>query len=323
MVARHLIWMLALSLTSAFGVTQATVRLDGHFIANEDCPALTSIKKNKNPGNVRLIRRLAYKVIGKNKTEATHYLLRIEEASPMDRWVARSCGVLLLDCRRVDGAEEPPEPTSPEYVLAATWQASFCQTNQHKPECESQTPDRYDAANFSLHGLWPQSQASVYCGVSNFHKQLDRNRAWSQLPALPLTDDTRFDLAVAMPGLASHLHRHEWIKHGTCYGGTPEDYYRDSLLLMDQLNDSPVAELFSTHVGQELTAVQILNAFEQSFGPGAGSKVEIKCEDGMISELRVNLKGEIHPGVTLEELIGSAPETEPGCGGGRVDAVGF
>ena len=42
-----------------------------------------------------------------------------------------------------------------DYVLAASWQPSFCETKPDKDECESQTGDRFDATHFAIHGLWP------------------------------------------------------------------------------------------------------------------------------------------------------------------------
>jgi ribonuclease T2 len=312
----------------------ATVPLDGYFIAGQDCPAYSSIKKKKNPGDIKLVPERAYAVIGKNKSAATHYLLRLKNANPRDRWVAISCGKLLTDCKSSGdrdsgtgsgngGGQSGGEAKGSEYVLAVSWQPAFCQTHQSKVECETQTDDRYDASHLTLHGLWPQPRNNIYCGVSNVNRRLDGNKAWSQLPPLGLTDATLADLAVTMPGVASFLHRHEWYKHGTCHGGTPEEYYLDSLLLMDQLNDSVVRDLFASNVGQTITAKQIRDSFDQAFGDGSGNKVKIECTNGMITELQISLKGEIETDTKLDGLLAAGATTNTGCRSGRVDAVGF
>ena len=73
---------------------------------------------------------------------------------------------------------------------------------------------------------------------------------------------TRAALAVAMPGARSSLERHEWLKHGTCYGADPEEYFRDALLLLGQLNDSAVRGLLAGRIGGRITADQLAAAFD-------------------------------------------------------------
>ena len=210
-------------------------------------------------------------------------------------------------------------------MLAVSWQPAFCQTHQdrRKAECVTQTAERFDATHFTLHGLWPQPRGNVYCGVSNRNKQLDDKRAWSQLPELGLSDSTLADLVVTMPGVASYLQRHEWYKHGSCYDGPAEEYYQDSLALMDQLNDSPLRELFADNIGQSITANQIRAGFDQAFGTGSGNKVKIKCNSGLITELWLHLKGKVEADTKLDGLLAAGAPTDQGCNGGRVDAVGY
>jgi len=54
-----------------------------------------------------------------------------------------------------------------------------------------------------------------------------------------------------MPGFASNLHKHEWIKHGTCYGTDANTYYENAIALLHQVNDSKVGTFFSKHMGTE------------------------------------------------------------------------
>lgn len=315
------------------GPAYATVPLDGHFIAEQECPAYSSFRKKKNPGNVRLVSQRAYQVVGKNKSNATHYWLRIKDASPQERWVAVSCGTLLTDCRSSQQAQPQPGPVpgvavpegtaGKEYLLAVSWQPAFCQGHRHKPECESQTEHRFDARHFTLHGLWPQPRNNTYCGVSNRDKRMDKRKAWSQLPALGLSEQTFSDLTVVMPGVSSFLQRHEWTKHGTCYSDSPETYFQDSLEMMDQLNGSEVQALFAGNIGQEVSAEQIRESFDRSFGPGTGNKVKIKCSGGMITELWLNLKGSVRENSTLAGLLSFGADAGDSCGAGLVDAVGF
>ena len=316
---------------------KADIRLDGYFIAKESCAALQSIRKNTNPGDVHLKVNMAYEVISKNKADATHYRIRVDEAGPPERWVAVTCGKPLTNCHEqtavapsqpVEPSVEPPIiPTVPtagqDYLLALSWQPAFCQTHQQKTECKTQTSERYDASHFALHGLWPQPQNNIYCNVSNSLKKLDERSLWEQLPALNLTEETYSDLIETMPGIASYLQRHEWIKHGSCYSTTPEEYYRESILLADQFNDSAVRAFFAANIGNRATAQEIKAIIDDTFGAGAGSKVRVKCDDGMISEIWINLRGEIDDNSRIGELMRDAEKADSSCQSGVIDKAGF
>ena len=81
-----------------------------------------------------------------------------------------------------------------------------------------------------------------------------------------------------MPGTRSLLDRHEWIRHGTCYGSDAETYFRQALSLADAVNSSPVQTLFSDNVGREISISAIKDAFNSGFGPGAGDRVRLACK---------------------------------------------
>ena len=319
---------------------QADIRLDGYFIAQKSCAALQSIRKNTNPGDIHLTLNMAYEVISKNKADATHYRIKVTEATPVERWVAISCGKLLTNCHEQTaaaptppveppaGSNEPPvTPPAPtpgrDYLLALSWQPAFCQTHQQKTECQTQTPERYDASNFALHGLWPQPQNNIYCNVTNSLKKLDERSLWEQLPALNLTEATYSDLIETMPGVASYLQRHEWTKHGTCYSSTPEEYFRESILLTDQFNNSAVRDFFAANIGNRVTAQEIKDKVDSAFGEGTSSKVRVKCNDGMISEIWINLRGDIDDDSLIGDLMRDAEKADSSCQRGVIDAVGF
>jgi ribonuclease T2 len=319
--------MLRIALTTLLfsllvSLAQGETRLNGELIAEQACPALQSIRKNTNPGEVILQPGMAYQVFAGNRPEPTHYRLRVPGANPVERWVAVSCGRLLTNCTVTRG-DTVKLPLIPDYVLAVSWQPAFCQTHQDKIECGTQTEERYDATHFALHGLWPQPRGNNYCGVSGENIRLDKDRDWGQLPPLGLSDDTMERLAVAMPGVASNLQRHEWIKHGTCYGKPAEDYINHSLALLQQLNDSPVRDLFADNIGGHVSAAVIRQELEQAFGTDAGNKISIDCKNGMITELKFHLRGEIQHDTSLGDLMRDASDTLLRCAGGQVDAVGF
>ncbi|HMQ57579.1 MAG TPA: ribonuclease, partial [Rhizobiaceae bacterium] len=227
-----------------------------------------------------------------------------------------------------NGPEPSPVPGGrADFVLAASWQPGFCETKPGKTECGNQTESRFDASNFALHGLWPQPRGNEYCQVTPGEAAAAKDRRWSALPELMLDADTRTELDKVMPGSQSHLDRYEWIKHGTCYGDTVEEYYSDSLAVMAALNGSAVRELFASRIGQQVTVEEIRNAFDNSFGAGAGDRVTVSCtRDGgrrIITELQINLTGEIVDADSFVQNLVAAPSRDPGCPSGIVDAVGL
>lgn len=309
---------------SAPSHSRATIKLDGYLIAEDVCPAVRSIKKGTNPGNLTLTPGMAYAVIGKNKGKASHYLVRIHGEELTDRWVPINCGLLLTDCTKQRAEAKPT--TKNEYLLAVSWQPSFCQRHQQKTECITQTETRFDATHLSLHGLWPQPRNDTYCNVSDTEKSIDRQKQWASLPSLELPPALFDSLRIVMPGVASHLQRHEWIKHGTCYSDSPETYYRDSLTLMQQLNDSTVQRFFAENIGKSVTAKEIRAQFDQAFGDGSGDKVNIRCDERkkLISELWINLRGEITEDSSVAALLQNAPSVgNVDCKRGIVDPAGF
>lgn len=312
----------------------ADVPLTGFFIAREACPALQSIRNATNPGEVKTEPGKSYPMIAKNKPNASHYFIEVEGAEPARRWVAVDCGEHVVSA---DGSSQPHAPGTsqpggdetdePAYVLSVSWQPAFCETKPDKPECETETPGRFDATHFTLHGLWPQPRRNAYCDVPREMSLADKNGDWDSLPEPKLSDATRQKLAEVMPGAQSHLERHEWIKHGTCaHADSADAYFSQAIALMDQLNGSKARELFASNIGREITGKAIRDAFDESFGDGAGDRVRVSCKKikgrNLIVEVTIGLVGEIGDEPSLSELISASEPTDPGCPGGMVDAVG-
>ncbi len=239
---------------------------------------------------------------------------------------------LLAACSEEDAVsnqiEFPGVSPDGEFVLAASWQPAFCETAPQKQECRTQTADRFDASHFSLHGLWPQPRGNVYCDVDAGFVETDKRGDWRSLPKVKLEDQTARSLERIMPGHQSYLDRHEWIKHGTCYSaGDPQEYFQESIALMNQLNNSSVQALFNGNVGNVISIKDIGAAFDQAFGAGARERVELVCRQDdirlILVEIRINLAGQIRPDSDLGDLITDAPKRRNDCNAGVVDPVGL
>ncbi|WP_020558407.1 ribonuclease T2 family protein [Thiofilum flexile] len=312
----------------------AQVLMSGELTATKVCPATPSIRQANNPGNIQLAVGSSYTVIAKNRADnPTHYLLKITESTPNQRWVAMDCGTLA-------GAN--PSPTAPvlssaatpntsataavsgQYVLAISWQPAFCETAPGKKECKSQTTSRFDATHFTLHGLWPDRAS--YCNVPKDQQSKDKQGDWGALTAPALSSTLKTQLNQVMPGTQSLLENHEWIKHGTCYGAPAEQYFTDSIKVLSDINQSTVQALFANNIGKTVTSSQIRSAFDQAFGQGVGERVKIACKDDggrrLITELTLGLKGSIVSS-NLNTLALASRPVEVGCPAGIVDPVGL
>mgnify|MGYP001091019851 CR=1 FL=1 len=123
-------------------------------------------------------------------------------------------------------------------------------------------------------------------------------------------------------GPSHYLQRHEWTKHGSCYGADAETYIDDSLDLLEQVNASPLMALFTDNIGRHLRSSEIRTSASRAFGRGAGERIGIVCDDGLITELRISLKGIPGDADDIGMMLRSAPPKSVGCRGGRIDAVG-
>ncbi|MHA3978204.1 ribonuclease T2 family protein [Halovulum sp. GXIMD14794] len=300
--------------------------LEGQLTATGACEAFLSKNKGTNPGDVRLEPGQDYALLGLNAKGGDHYQVLVPDAPTSEkRWVHVECGTR-------EASAAPAAPAAPDeartHVLALSWQPAFCEYRTRVPECERLNSGRLPDASvrLSVHGLWPEGE---YCGVSRRDRATDENGRWRDLPRLAITRGTAERLVRAMPGAESYLHRHEWIKHGTCHraAGGAEEYFTDTLLLWDQLQASEVADFLERRSGEYVETDELRDVFDSAFGRGAGDRVQVDCDrDGgrtLISEVKLHTRGRIHEGADLGDLLRDARSVSRGCRGGVLDRAGL
>jgi len=148
-----------LSLFMAFSNVMAK-DVGGCFQASQSCEAYQSFRKQTNPGTIRLEKNTQYKVLENNKNMKA-YRVHIDGIDKPSRWVAKSCGDWIKSCtinkEQISNKRDKKKlKNQQQYLLALTWQPSFCENKPNRKECRTQTTNRYDAKHWSLHGLWPQ-----------------------------------------------------------------------------------------------------------------------------------------------------------------------
>jgi ribonuclease T2 len=302
--------------------------MNGSFLASADCPAFQSFRKGTNPGGVKIKVNHSYPLLAKNAPRATHYRIRIDGAEPPERWVSLSCGSIEENTKvGAQGEASGPSEKHTQFVLSLGWEPGFCESHNTKSECVSETSDRFDATHFVLHGLWPQPRRREYCNVSRDLIDQDKRGDWQALPSVDLSTETREHVAIVMPGTQSLLDRHEWLRHGTCYGSDAETYFRQALSLVDAVNSSPVQALFAGNVGREISISAIKDAFNSGFGSGAGDRIRLACKrDGsrlLITEITIGLGARPDDNTPPGDLIRASNPIDPGCPSAIVDPVGY
>ena len=304
--------------------------------ATQSCEAFNNMKHTNNTNNIKLEVGKEYRILQENKGQI---LTLITGERVAQRWVDESCfsgkkseepkveekkssslSSLLKSIKDKSTTPALHKSTAKQNLLAISWQNAFCQTHQYKKECKNMKSSDFGAFNFVLHGLWPQPRNNQYCNVDKKQVGMDKNKQWHRLDKLELSSEVRTKLAKLMPGYGSNLHKHEWVKHGTCYGTNASDYYSDAMILMTQVNDSGVQKFFKQNIGKTVRLEDIRKEFDKEFGSGAGKHVTMNCNRGLVTELWLHIGNK---GTTLAELLKGGERPRKSCYKGRIDAVGF
>lgn len=153
------------------------------------------------------------------------------------------------------------------YVLALSWSPTYCATPKASPQqCQGPVSHR-----FVMHGLWPQYER----GYPDFCTR----------PAAFVPDKTIAAMADLMPSKGLVLH--EWRKHGTCTGLTPEGYF--DLVRQARARVTVPPAFQQGPAPAAMTSAQIEAAFAAA-NPGlAPDMMAVTCEDGKFEEIRICL----------------------------------
>ncbi len=298
------------------------------------CALYNNLKHTYNRDNLQLDMYQSYEMLKHHKGQ---YLLKVPGATPSQRWVDDDClslrplqGTPLYSKqnsnKKVTKTAEPQskllhqKAVSKSNLLALSWQNAFCETHRYRKECKRSQHLFGTQSNFTLHGLWPQPKNRVYCGVDRRFVVADRHKQWHKLPEPKLSSKTRTALAEVMPGVSGNLHRHEWIKHGTCYGTDAQHYFQDAVSLAKTVRQSAVADFFRKNEGKRIGIERVRTLFDRTFGSGSGKRVEMRCKGGLITELWLHLGSD---GSNLSKALLAGTPVHSRCRYGIVDKAGY
>lgn len=308
----------------------ASVPANGTLLATQSCEAYVSKNKRTNPDYAKLRVNQSYAVIEANKTDnPSWYRLNVPDAVPRERWVADHCGVADIQIGKKSriNYECSAPGLEDSYVLALSWQPSFCEIHRDKPECQVTDKQSYQARNFTLHGLWPSKRE---CGINyGFCGEVRAKPInFCDYPALALYTEVRNNLKQVMPSAAagSCLQRHTWFKHGVCQTQWSVDEYFDvAIELTRQFNASGLSHFMSHNIGEMVTEDAFIKRINDAYGRNTHKSIELKCNGKNLVDVYIYLTDNINRKKDLRDLFNNADrEYKSNCGGSfRVDPIGF
>jgi ribonuclease T2 len=202
------------------------------------------------------------------------------------------------------------------YLLSLSIAPSFCRlspANRERAECQTVTDSDYRQTPLTVHGLWP-NRAFV-----------STNRQPQHCPGPPLTglpDDLQAQLRRVMPG-GPDLERHEWSRHGTCSGLSPEAYFGMLVRLARRANDTIGSVLRDNGLFERNVRIADLLAGTAARDPALARAVVVSCRfprgganDGhaLIEEIRIVLSKDFAPNPAAEVGLGQNSGCPQGSG---------
>lgn len=169
------------------------------------------------------------------------------------------------------------------YVLALSWSPNWCAREgdaRGSPQCDA------DAGfGWVLHGLWPQYE-----------------RGWPADCRHPYRNPSRSTTA-AMADImgTSGLAWHQWNKHGSCSGLSPDDYYALSRAAYGRIVRPAVFRRLEDPV--TLPASLIEEAFIRDNPQLSPDQITITCRAGRIQEARICLTRDLEPRTCGADVI--------------------
>lgn len=173
------------------------------------------------------------------------------------------------------------------WVLALSWSPEFCASNEARPNSRQCSGSH----EFIVHGLWPQFERG-YPAACESHAKVSERTADRLAPLVP-------DRGLVF---------HQWKKHGTCSGLSPDEYFAT----LERAGKSVVVPSDALRKASQHPAAR--TALERAFtaaNPGLGADaITFECRGGYLREVRICLDLDLKPracGRDVNEGCGNRP----------------
>jgi ribonuclease T2 len=208
------------------------------------------------------------------------------------------------------------------YVLSLSLAPSFCSlsaANRSVDECRQLTKETFEQTPLTIHGLWP----------NRAHASMADQPAYCSHVKLQLSDAIRTDLKRYMPG-GPDLEQHEWQKHGTCSGLSPDGYFAATISLAKQMNEVVGGVLRDGGMLGGQADVSRLVRDVSARNPAVADSMVVTCvqvetrpgqeQDFVVEEIHFTLSKDLRP-ITASS-VGMAQNEGCPTGVGRIPSAG-
>lgn len=184
-------------------------------------------------------------------------------------WFAMALCALLAAPSLSTSARAAGEPGDFDYyALVLSWSPSHCATARRQdngPQCAGEKP-----YSFVLHGLWPQ----FYRSYPEFCRT--QKRSW-------VSNELIAEMMDIMPGKGLIIHQYR--KHGSCSGLSPEQYFGISRTLYESIKIPEVYRRPSAPVST--TPDEVEKAFLDSNPQLNADMLAVSCKGELVEEVRI------------------------------------
>ncbi|MFZ4121912.1 MAG: ribonuclease T2 family protein [Caulobacterales bacterium] len=155
------------------------------------------------------------------------------------------------------------------YLLALSWSPSFCaqdgMSERETLQCGGARPYA-----FVVHGLWPQNE-----------------RGWPEACATDQPADASDAIVEQMLDLmpSPGLIQHEWDKHGTCSGLSPEAYFNETRSFRQKVRIPAAYTQLERPL--QVSASALEDAFVQANRGLTADAINVTCSRGRLREVRI------------------------------------
>lgn len=154
------------------------------------------------------------------------------------------------------------------YVLALSWSPSYCESAQTR--ASNRSPDQQCNGRpfaFVVHGLWPQYERGFpsYC----------------QIPAPRLNHAIVGRMLDLIP--SPQLIFHEWDRHGTCAGLSPQAYFANVRKARSAVKIPP--EYLALDTPASVTPGEVVDAFIKANPALSRQAITVSCDSKRLTEV--------------------------------------
>jgi len=186
----------------------------------------------------------------------------------------RACAVALALTSVLAGAALAQDRRQGEpgqfdfYVLALSWSPSYCESAQTR--APNRAPDQQCSGRpfaFVVHGLWPQYERGFpsYC----------------QVPAPRLNHAIVGRMLDLMP--SARLVFHEWDRHGTCTGLSPQSYFENVRKARSAVEIPP--DYLALDRPASVTPGEVVDAFIKANPALSREAITVSCDSKRLTEV--------------------------------------